>query len=166
MKNFLKNLKTNIKTKKVYQAYLATIGAIVLIIALGLFGENCKIFNGAFLSDHMAQCFAAHQQKEFNVGYLLYYLFLYILIIPIYLIPALYIIAKRNEASWCSFVIFISVVFLIFINAYLTEMLQYKDETCQSIYEMHLTSFISVCTAIIGTAGIKLGFLLTKERQS
>lgn len=148
---------------KIYQAYWITMLSVIIVFVLGTAFENNRWLNGNMLSDYMATCFAAHARQEWSVGYFLYYFFLYVVIIPAYLIPSLYLLAKKNEVGWLSYVIFLNIAFLFFINAYLTEMLQYQDGTCEAIYETYMTSFICVATAIIGITGIKMGFLNKKS---
>lgn len=169
IKEFFKNFFPNIKQKSIYRAYLITIMVIIFLIGLGMGLENNKqaLFNDNFLSDFMAECFEAHKNEERNIGYAIYYLLLYFFVI-IYIVPSLVILVhkKTSDKYWCIYIIFLSIVFLVFINAYLTIMLQYHDETSESIYEMHLTSFISVSTIIIGIAGIKMSVIFSNELKN
>lgn len=165
--NKIKDFFHNLHNKRIYQAFAITIAVICALMIFGFVFENFKIINGNFLSDYMATCFEAHKNKEQSWGYVFYYILLYIFIAS-YFIPSLIILVnkKTNDKYWCAYIIFLSIIFLVFINAYLTEMLQYDDKTCQSIYEMHLTSYISVSTIIIGIAGIKMSILLKKELKN
>ena len=154
----------NVK-KWIIKAYVITIFLTIAVFVVGTVLENKKLICGYMLSDFMETCFAAHAQQEWNVGYFLYYLFLY-LVTTAYLIPSLYLLAKKNEVGWLSYVIFLNIVFLFFINAYLTEMLQYHDDSCEAIYSTYMTSFTCVATAIIGIAGIKMGLINQSHKKS
>lgn len=160
-KSLFQNLFRNIRKNHLYQAYLVTLIVAIILLILGMVLENNKLLNNKFLSDFMSDCFQAHQNEEKNAGYVIYYLLLYIFVL-LYIVPSLTILVHRktNNQYWCIYIIFLSIIFLVFMNAYLTEMLQYNNDSCQAIYEMHLTSFISITTIIIGIAGIKLSVLL------
>ncbi len=168
-KNFFQKFFHNIRHSHLYRAYLVTIIFGIILLFLGMHFEHHKtaIFNNKFLSDFMHDCFQAHDKGEENIGYNVYYLLLYFFVL-VYIIPSLIILIhnKTNSKYWCIYIILLSVIFLVFINAYLTEMLQYETNTAQSIYEMHLTSFISVTSIIIGIAGIKITVFLNHDLKN
>ena len=111
-----------------------------------------------------------YAKGEKNFPYPLYYILLYTFVI-LYSGFALYFIVKKNDVYWCALIIGISIIFLVFMNSYLTIMLQYTNDerpenTNQIMYEMHMTSFISVATIISAIAGIKMTYILGKNKKS
>lgn len=111
MRDKIKNFFKNCAKDSIYRAYLITIIFIIGVFVLGTLFENNKWLHGNILSDYMATCFEAHARQEWSVGYFLYYFFLYVVIIPTYLIPSLYLLAKKNAVGWLSYVIFLNIVF-------------------------------------------------------
>lgn len=168
--------KTFFKSK-IFITYSITIAISLAIILFGFFAENMnlEIFHYMPLSKFMGRCFEYHYALKNNEyiltftkencyvsGYIIYYIILY-LVVVLYFALAIAIFSKSKKISWCSYVITISVIFLIFMNAYTTEMLQYPDETNTAIYNMHMTSFISIASILSTAAGIKIAFLFNNN---
>lgn len=155
-------------------AYARVIFLTVLTALVGFVLENNKWLDGEFLSDFMRIHFTKHANKEQSAPYVIYYLLLY-LHVALYGGFSLYFIIKKNEVGWCGLVIGISIIFLVFMNAYLTIMLQITPDAVpegatvlinnQSMYEMHMTSFISVATIMSAVAGIKMTYILGHRKK-
>ncbi len=170
-------MKSFLSKNSIYIAFAITIMLALVLLIFGFCAENMnlKIFNNMPLSQFMGRCFECHyalKHKDYitdfvietcyKTGYIVYYAILYIFII-FYAIIAITVCARCNTISWCGYVITLSVIFLIFMNAYTTEMLQYPDETNTAIYNMNMTSFISLTSILSGIAGIKIAFLFEKS---
>lgn len=155
MKNKIKNFFKNCAHEKIYRAYWITILVAIVIFVLGTLFENKEWLDGMILSKYMERCFEAHGNGEVSVGYILYYSIFYVVIIPTYIIPTLYCLTREEEKKWYAFVIFLSVIFIFFANAYLSEMLMYKDGN--AINQTYITCCICVATVLTATAGVKIG---------
>lgn len=174
MKKIIQNTRQFLSKYGIFIACAITILFTIGILIFGFVAETNKleVFNGQALSKFMYNCFEAHHKFSENIqteieqcyinGYLLYYVLLYLAII-LYSVSAIVICSRTKKVSWCAYVIGISVIFLVFMNAYLTEMLQYEDSTNSSIYQTYMTSFISLATILSGIAGIKITFLFQKK---
>ena len=167
---FIKKICKALIDESVKGAFARTVLITIIAIIIGFVLENNKLLDGDFLSDFMEKQFAKHAKGEKNFPYALYYILLYSFII-LYSGFALYFIVKKDDVYWCALVIGISIIFLVFMNSYLTIMLQYTtderpENTNQIMYEMHMTSFISVATMISAIAGIKMTYILGKNKKS
>ncbi len=173
IKKFFKTIFGTLLNEGLKGAYARVAFFTVLVMIVGFLFENNKWLDGEFLSDYMRIHFTKHANKEFSWPYIFYYAMLY-LYVALYSVFSLYFTVKKNEVGWCGLVISISILFLVFMNAYLTIMLQITPDPVttegqtvlinnQSMYEMHMTSFISVATIMSAVSGIKMTYILGKN---
>jgi hypothetical protein len=167
--SLLKRILLRICPKNLYRSFYATIIFTIFIIVLGMVLENNDFLNGQRLSLYMQNCFSNHKAGITDGGYILYYILLYLFVIA-YVGFTLLIILINNTKGWCALSIIISIIFVVFMNAYLTLMLQYDVGTDNSsnstvMYQMHMSCFISVVTIIIGVAGIKMTYIYAQDRK-
>ena len=115
--------------------------------------------------------------KHANEGWFqcVYYVILYAIII-IYVLTVMYKCAAKDTVESCVFVIFASIAFIIFMDAYLTIITQFNTEVSNEaeasregfrlLYEMHLNCLMGVVTIICAVAGIKMTNILKKSEKS
>lgn len=129
---------------------------ITLHVFIILFFLELPIFNGKSVSSWMVEFMQVDEPKwRATLIFTVYHLILY-LCVTAYAVSALYIFVKRNSKTWSALIIAISVIFVVFVNVYLTVILRLEDETSKAIYAAYVSCFPSIALIISAVAGFKM----------